>query len=241
MIGAISGVGAIYNINGITPYSRTRTQPGQVGRADQAQRSQAAQPQGAVYAQRAAEPEVPVQPVRPVTPVGSQQTQPVAVALGLREGADPVEMAVRMRIRYDEALPGQEAEQAVGTEPAKSAREVAEEGKCETCEKRKYQDGSDDAGVSFKTPTQVDPDLAPAAIRGHEMEHVVREQAKAQREDRKVVSQSVTYHTNICPECGKVYMSGGTTRTVTAANNSPQSEQQQEQDNPSGMPFSAVA
>ncbi len=47
---------------------------------------------------------------------------------------------------------------------------------------------------------------------------MVREQAKAQRENRRVVSQSVTIHNDICPECGKVYVSGGTTRTVTAAN-----------------------
>ena len=62
------------------------------------------------------------------------------------------------------------------------------------------------------------PEQAAAAVRGHEQEHVVREQAKAQREDRKVVSQSVTIHTDICPECGDVYVSGGTTRTTTKAN-----------------------
>ena len=55
---------------------------------------------------------------------------------------------------------------------------------------------------------------------------MVREQAKAQQEDRKVVSQSVTYHTDICPECGKTYVSGGTTRTVTKANTDNQAQQQ---------------
>ena len=65
-------------------------------------------------------------------------------------------------------------------------------------------------------------------MRGHEQEHVVREQAKAQREDRKVVSQSVTIHTDICPECGDVYVSGGTTRTTTKAN--PVEEPQQQDD-----------
>ena len=109
---------------------------------------------------------------------------------------------------------------------SKSAQEVMEEGECQTCKERKYQDGSDDPGVSFKTPTNIAPEQAASAVRGHENEHVVREQAKAQREDRKVVSQSVTYHTSICPECGKVYVSGGTTRTVTKADNSQQAEQQ---------------
>lgn len=86
---------------------------------------------------------------------------------------------------------------------------------CETCKNRKYQDGSDDPGVSYKTPTRIAPDAAASAVRGHEMEHVTREQAKARQEGRKVVSQTVTMHTDICPECGKTYISGGTTRTVT--------------------------
>ena len=60
----------------------------------------------------------------------------------------------------------------------------------------------------------VDPDMAQSAVRGHEQEHVTRE-----REGRKVVSQTVSYHTGICPECGRFYIEGGTTRTVTAADN----------------------
>ena len=95
------------------------------------------------------------------------------------------------------------------------------DGECKTCESRKYQDGSNDPGVSFKTATKLSPEEAASAVRSHENEHVVREQAKAEREDRKVVSQSVTLHTNICPECGDPYISGGTTRTVTKADNAP--------------------
>ena len=106
-----------------------------------------------------------------------------------------------------------------GAEETKSAREVMEEGECQTCKERKYQDGSDDPGVSFKTAQHIAPEMAASEVRGHEMEHVAREQASAAREDRKVVSQSVTYHTSICPECGKAYVSGGTTRTTTAAQN----------------------
>ncbi len=113
-----------------------------------------------------------------------------------------------------------EKDKVVGANESKSAADEMQEAKCETCEKRKYQDGSNDPGVSFKNPTRVSPKMAQAAVRGHEMEHVVRERLKAQREGRKVVSQSVTYHTGICPECGKMYISGGTTRTVTAADNS---------------------
>lgn len=127
-------------------------------------------------------------------------------------------------------LPGQED----GAEPvgAESAQQAVEEGKCETCEKRKYQDGSDDPGVSFKAPTNVKPEQAASAVRGHEMEHVVREQAKAKREGREVVSQSVTIHTGICPECGKAYVSGGTTQTVTKAAADNRTQQEQEAQKP---------
>ncbi len=76
-------------------------------------------------------------------------------------------------------LPGQEKD-PVGR---KVCRKAAQEGECQTCKERKYQDGSDDPGVSFKTAAHIAPEAAGAAVRGHEMEHVVREQAKAQRKD----------------------------------------------------------
>ena len=87
--------------------------------------------------------------------------------------------------------------------------------KCHTCANRKYQDGSEDSGVSFQTPTKVNPEAAAAKVRTHEQEHVGRNQAKAEREGSEVVAQSVVLHTAVCPECGRVYISGGTTRTVT--------------------------
>ena len=94
---------------------------------------------------------------------------------------------------------------------------------CQTCNNRTYQDRSDDPGVSMQTPTKIDPDKAGSAVRAHENEHVNREQAKAKREGREVVSQSVIVKTAICPECGKVYISGGTTTTVTRAVNEKES------------------
>ena len=150
-------------------------------------------------------------------------------------------------------LPGQEGdaedEKALdgkSAQGAESAQEALEEGECETCESRKYQDGSDDMGVSFQTPTNIKPEQAASAVRGHEMEHVYREQAKADREGRKVVSQNVTMHTEICPECGKSYVSGGTTRTVTKADTDNAAQQQDlarqnEEEQKTRTPFSAVA
>jgi hypothetical protein len=86
---------------------------------------------------------------------------------------------------------------------------------CETCKRRKYQDGSNDPGVSMKAPTAVAPENAASAVIAHEFEHVFREQDAARREGREVVSQSVQIHTSVCPECGRVYVSGGKTTTVS--------------------------
>lgn len=85
---------------------------------------------------------------------------------------------------------------------------------CQTCKNRTYQDGSNDLGVSFKTPTRLTPEKVAYAVRAHESEHVARAWAQAQREDKEIVSQSVTYRTGVCPECGKTYIAGGTTQTV---------------------------
>lgn len=86
---------------------------------------------------------------------------------------------------------------------------------CQTCRNRKYVDRSNDPGVSFKSPTNVSPGASFSAVTAHEQQHVSREQAKALRNDRKVVSQSVQIYYDICPECGRVYTSGGKTTTVT--------------------------
>ena len=150
-----------------------------------------------------------------VTPAAYQGTGEVP-DLFIRKGVDPVEYAVKMRIQYVDD-PAAEGKEEVSGKQIGSVQEAAKEGECQTCEQRRYQDGSDDMGVSFQTPTKISPEAAGAAVRGHEQEHVSREQAKAKREGKEVVSQSVVIHTSVCPECGKVYVSGGTTKTTTAS------------------------
>ncbi len=239
-------IGAISYANSYNPYAYGRLSVGQAGQAERLAASQRAS--GVTAARRADSLETPVQPAPPVSAVKGDELGPGDLGFSIRQGADPVEMAVRMRIQYPEGqpLPGQEAPQALknpeSQEPmgAEAAQKALEEGECQTCEQRKYQDGSDDMGVSYQTPTRIDPDQAPSAVRGHEMEHVVREQAKARREDRRVVSQSVTMHTAICPECGKAYVSGGTTRTVTKGNSQPE-PQNQNSEAEARTPFSALA
>lgn len=83
---------------------------------------------------------------------------------------------------------------------------------CQTCANRKYQDGSDE-NVSFKSATNIAPEAAASAVRGHEQEHVANAYDKAAQNNGKVISATVQIHTSICPECGKTYVSGGTTRT----------------------------
>ena len=168
--------------------------------------------QSAVYAPRHPVSTAPVEPVGKATAVESGSrarvyapaVQPAQDRLPeIPQGADPVEMAVRGRIQYlDEedisALRKETSSAEESAEDVKSPSEMMEEQECQTA-------------------TKLSPERAAVAVRGHEYEHVVREQAKAEREDRRVVSQSVTLHNEICPECGEVYVAGGETRTVTKA------------------------
>lgn len=99
----------------------------------------------------------------------------------------------------------------------KTEEDSEKNGKCETCENRKYQDGSDDPGVSFKSAAKINPASAESVVRSHEYEHVSRNQDKADREGREVLYQNVVIKHGICPDCGKPYVTGGETTTVTKA------------------------
>jgi len=108
------------------------------------------------------------------------------------------------------------AEASVGNvnpdEEKKAGRQSSPED-CETCKRRKYQDGSDEMNVSFKNASHVSPEAAGAAVRAHENQHVNNAYDEAEQKDGKVLSASVSIHTAICPECGRSYVSGGTTET----------------------------
>lgn len=83
---------------------------------------------------------------------------------------------------------------------------------CQTCKERKYQDGSDEM-VSFKSAAHISPNAAGAAVRAHEQEHVSNAYKKASEKNGEVINASVSIHTAVCPECGRTYVSGGTTTT----------------------------
>lgn len=86
------------------------------------------------------------------------------------------------------------------------------EEECQTCKNRKYKDGSNEM-VSFKSAQHVSPEQAASAVRAHEQEHVSNAYKKAAEKNGKVISAAVSIRTEICPECGRSYVAGGTTRT----------------------------
>ena len=83
---------------------------------------------------------------------------------------------------------------------------------CQTCKNRKYQDGSDEM-VSFKSAAHISPTASGSRVRAHEQEHVSNAYNKAEQNNGKVISATVSIHTAICPECGRTYVSGGETNT----------------------------
>lgn len=99
-----------------------------------------------------------------------------------------------------------------GAESTEGEEKAADTGECETCKNRKYQDGSDEM-VSFKAAGHIDPDSAASVVMSHEQEHVSNAYQKADLEGGEVVRASVRLKTDICPECGRTFISGGVTST----------------------------
>ncbi|MBR1730016.1 MAG: hypothetical protein IJ728_10895 [Selenomonadaceae bacterium] len=108
-----------------------------------------------------------------------------------------------------------------GASMMKAPGRTSSPAECETCANRKYQDGSDETDVSFQTPSKIPQSIAASVILGHEHEHVANayEKESQSRVDHDhqhahVDQASVKLKTDICPECGRVYFSGGVTNTV---------------------------
>jgi hypothetical protein len=113
--------------------------------------------------------------------------------------------------------PDAQPDAAAVPQTAQAHRDSIRQGveQCGACAGRTYVDGSNDPGVSFKTPAHVSAGASFAAVSAHEGEHVSNERGRAAAEERQVVSQSVVVYNGICAECGRVYAAGGVTRTVT--------------------------
>ncbi len=98
--------------------------------------------------------------------------------------------------------------------------EKAQPSECQTCKERKYMDVSNEADVSFQTPTHVSPGASFAAVSAHEQQHVSNAVAEGSKPEARLVSASVSYQMGICPECGTPYVAGGTTKTTMQYNES---------------------
>ena len=123
-----------------------------------------------------------------------------------------VESATGAAESTDEAKTGQAGNSDEAVKPGYKSSPA----ECETCRERKYQDGSDE-NVSFKAASHISPEQAGAAVRAHEGEHVSNAYKKAAQEGGKVIHAGVSIHTAVCPECGRTYVSGGTTNTGESA------------------------
>lgn len=132
----------------------------------------------------------PVYNTTPVRPVGASET--------VNRGTDGTAQAT--------------VDGAKDAEAKKNKRVGTEE--CQTCKNRKYVDGSNEADVSFKTPSHISPESAPAVVMGHEKQHMANAIAEGNKEGNELVSASITLKTSVCPECGRVYVSGGVTHTA---------------------------
>lgn len=99
-----------------------------------------------------------------------------------------------------------------GESTDKQAGRKSSPAECETCKNRKYQDGSDEM-VSFKAASHISPNAAASRVRSHEQEHVSNAYKDAAKNNGKVMSCNVAIHTSVCPECGRTFVSGGTTST----------------------------
>ncbi|MDO4509500.1 MAG: hypothetical protein Q4B53_06225 [Lachnospiraceae bacterium] len=139
-----------------------------------------------------------------IEPVGFSSYQNFISGMAGVQGAQAAQSVDKAEGSKPVVNPGESDVKAPGRTSAPS--------ECETCKNRKYQDGSDE-NVSFKAAAHISPEASGARVRGHEQEHVSNAYKKAAEGNGKVIQASVSLKTAICPECGRSYVSGGTTST----------------------------
>lgn len=121
--------------------------------------------------------------------------------------------AVGMSNRYIVPVSNVSYVTPVSTDNTVNSSQKVQPVECQTCKNRRYQDGSNEM-VSFKTPGKIAAGESYAKVMGHEQEHVANAVAEGNEQDKELVSATVSLKTAVCPECGRTYIAGGTTRTV---------------------------
>lgn len=146
--------------------------------------------------------------INPIGAVGKEQTN-----------SDPYERYFRSYygnsrdyLKYRQRITGN-GNSVKGSEDTVKTGRTSAPSECQTCKKRKYQDGSNEMDVSFKSASHISVKDAPAKVRAHEQEHVANAYQKAKESNGKVLQASVSIKTAICPECGTTYVAGGETTT----------------------------
>lgn len=139
-----------------------------------------------------------------ISPIGyTSYTYPAAGVQTLGQSVNPIS-------KVNGTIPvGQKASISTGK---------VESAECQTCKSRKYMDRSNDANVSFQSPTHVSPEASFSLVSAHESEHVANAVSKGSQEGNRLISASVTLKMDVCPECGSPYVAGGTTRSTIAYN-----------------------
>jgi hypothetical protein len=146
-----------------------------------------------------------------IHPVDKQMDAP-GNPQGNKEAEEAGKISKGEREPREERLPWADKAQKEDETPKDGFRRKEPGEECQTCKNRKYKDGSDE-NVSFKAAAHISPEAAAGRVRAHEGEHVANAYSKAAQKGGEVLSVSVRIETAVCPECGKNYVSGGTTST----------------------------
>lgn len=102
------------------------------------------------------------------------------------------------------------------TREADIVEKSSKSGECQTCKNRKYVDGSNEGNVSFKAPGHISPEASGAVVMAHEKEHVANATSEGKEPGKRLISATVSLQMAVCPECGRTYVAGGTTKTTMA-------------------------
>jgi len=130
--------------------------------------------------------------------------------VGMGQSVSPYSPYVNRTVAAASSL-GKTINDTVNTD--QSSSKVRKE-ECQTCNERKYVDGSNESNVSFKSPGHISPENSAAKVMAHEKEHVSNAVREGNKKNKELLSSTVTMKTAVCPECGTTYVSGGTTKTT---------------------------
>ena len=140
--------------------------------------------------------------IRPTDTMSYMGTNTVAASLSGNSKTTPADSVSLSPISSEKA----DEQRRTGKAEAK--------GECQTCKERKYVDGSDEGNVSFKAPGHIAPEASAGVVMSHEKEHVANAKREGNKPGNELISASISLKTAICPECGRSYVAGGTTRTL---------------------------